>query len=357
MTLLIVDGYDYFPSSGISTVGAAMGWYDAARVNASSTTAFGYGKSLAWSATGNSNVRYRQARDRYTSDNVYVIGHRAYMPTNAGGLYIGVYDSFSTSQLQWYLDFTSDGSIWLYTGGGTLQAKTKSGVFIPQKWFYLEIKFQPGTSSFFELRVNTVPVLSMTTAVLSRGSLIAPATLPGFDVFYEYVQNISSNSASVLWDDFYFLDDQGSVNNDYLGNVRVKYQAIIGEDSTEWSIGGSSPAATNWQSVLNTALDDTQYVYDSVVGHQDWYNPDPNLNTPFVYGFELTGAYRMDDATQRVVRTNYKTSLGSVGNGGDKYINQSYTFYPDIHEINPDTGVQFTGAEVNSLLIGPEVVT
>lgn len=360
MALRIVDGFDYFPSSGISTVASAMGWYDGARVSRSSTTAFGYGYALAWATTGNTNTRRRQMRDRYIagSGNYYVMGFRFRVPSNSSGNQTGVADSFTSGQqVQWYLDFTSDGSIYFYNGNGSLQAKTKSGVFVADKWFYLEIKWEVGTSNLFELRINTVPVLSLSTANTVYGTLIGGMTDRGFDLFYQYVNNISSNSGSTLMDDFYFLDDTGSVNNDYLGNVRVKYQQIVGEDSVQWTIGGTSPAATNWQSVLNTALDDTKYVYSSTVGYQDWYNPDPNLNTPFVYGFELTGSYKMDDATQRVVRTNYKTTLGTVGNGEDKYINQDYTFYPDIHEINPDTSVQFTGAEVNALLIGPEVVT
>lgn len=362
MTLRMVDGFDYLPtsSSDRSAVANAQGWFPGNTVNRDSNTAFGYGYALGWSGGGNNTSRRRQMRDRYLpgTGNTYVMGMRVLIPDNSNGNRTGVADSFTNGQQpQWWIDFTSDGSIYFYNGSGTLQAKTKSGVFVQGKWFYLEIKWEISESGLFELRINTVPVLSLSTADTTYGTLIGGATTYGFDLFYQYVNNISSNAGSTLFDDFYFLDSLGSVNNDYLGNVRVKYQQIIGQDTVQWSIGGTSPAATNWQSVLNTALDDSQYVYDSVVGHQDWYTPDPNLNTPFVYGFELTGSYKMDDATQRVVRTNYKTSIGTVGNGVDKYINQDYTFYPDIHEINPDTSVQFTGAEVNALKVGPEVVT
>jgi hypothetical protein len=51
----------------------------------------------------------------------------------------------------------------------------------------------------------------------------------------------------------YFNDAAGSMNNTFLGNVRVKSQFTASAgDSTQFTIGGSAPAATNWQSVLNT---------------------------------------------------------------------------------------------------------
>jgi hypothetical protein len=131
---------------------------------------------------------------------------------------------------------------------------------------------------------------------------------------------------------------------------------MIADGATDnFSIGGSSPAATHWQSVLNQNLDDTKYEYSSNVGDIDLFTPDPNLNSPLVHALQVRTALRQDDATQRVARHLLRISgLNYVGTV-DHYTNQTYTFYRTRWELNPNTGVSFTGAEVNGLQPGVKV--
>jgi len=78
------------------------------------------------------------------------------------------------------------------------------------------------------------------------------------------------------------------------------------------------------------------------------------LNTPLVHGIEISGAYRQDDATQRFIKNSIQSS-GVNAEGVSRAINQSYTFYADIFETDPNTGVSFTGTAANALKIGPKV--
>lgn len=306
----------------------------------------------------NYNYAYRSARGRYTSAVTSYFGVRMYVPTIGVNYYFGTLDTQTIgNQIQWTLQFDSYGNITFSTNG-SIVGKTTAFSFNPGRWFYLEIKWTPGVTGGIEVRVNTVVVLSLPTARTSVGTLISPATLPGFDMlFFQNQPSDLNTSTSWRWDDMYFLDSAGTVNNTYLGNVRAKYLAPIANSTPlQWVIGGSSPAATNWQSVLNTTLDDTKFVYSSTAGNRDLYTLDPNLNTPGVYGVELSGAFRQDDATQRVV-TNTLRSGATDAFGVDHYTNQTFTFYPDLFEVNPATGVAFTGAEVNALKVGPKVIT
>lgn len=356
--LRLIDGFDYMAgASSVGTIMAAQGWTGSTSSGSTSTnTAFGYGVSLDWTGSSNSVSRRRSLRGRYTGTTV--LGLRMWVPPEIATASIIAYDSMSSTTDQWSLSFNQTGNI-IWDGPGTAAARTYAMAFTPGRWFWLEIKNTPGygTAGALEIRVNTVPVLSLPAITTATGSVSLPATLPGIDNYEFFLNRITGLSIGNAWaiDDMYFLDDTGTTNNDYLGNTRVKYMAPVSDFSVSWSRGGTSPAATNWQSVLNQSLNDDRYAFSGTPGQQDLYGIDPNLNTPFVYGVELSGAYRMDDATQRVVR-NTMSSGGTGAEGVDHYINQSYTFYPDIFENDPDTGLPFTGSAVNALNVGPKVI-
>lgn len=359
--LRLIEGWDYFPDNPNTQMLQAMGWSSglSALRTSGSDPAFGYGKYMIWSGLDNANTTYRYARGRYTDWCFW--GMRMMVPTSGDGYYIGAWDTHSTRETQWRCRFDQFGCIYLYTyngGNATLLAKTLPDTFSAGRWFWLEIGWKPGyTDGAIEIRVNTVPQLVLNNIRLSDGSLILPATLPGFTNF-SYNINRGQSGWSNDWriDDTYLNDNTGSINNSFLGNVRAKYMALVGDASPiQWTIGGSSPAATNWQSASNPNMNDTSYVYTSTIGHQDLYSIDPNLNTPLVHGLEVCGAYRQDDATQRFVE-NAIESNGVLVTGDTWAINQSYTFYYDVYELNPDTGLQFTGAEANAVNVGPLLV-
>lgn len=365
MTLRIIDGFDYANTGyNQSALFAAQGWTGSTNeLNGDSgNTAFGYGKSVGMSSGANVSVCYRNARGRVTIGST--LGVRMWVDSGTNVVRIGAYDTNPGNFIQWELGFDNYGVIHFYkNNGGNIRvevAKTPAYTFFPERWFYCEIKWTPGygTAGTFEVRVNTVTVMSLPATVTAYGTVIAPATLPGYDLIYFYQNHLNDgNNQGWRWDDFYLLDAAGSVNNTFLGNVRAKYMPPVSNSTPlQFTIGGSAPAATNWQSVLNLALNDTKYVYASTVGYQDLYGIDPNLNTPTVFGVEVSGAYRQDDATQRFIKNTIK-SASATAEGPATAINQSYTFYPDIYELDPNTGAGFTGAAVNALKIGPKVDT
>lgn len=354
MALRLIDGFDYYPSSGVQTVVAAQGWTGStSKIVRKTNTAFGYGYSMGISSSDNNNYVFRYLRDRYTTE--CVLGMRMYIPTVGPGYSISPIDSMTVNQdRQFRLHFRETGNIDLYTGNNVLTARTDAGAFVAGKWFYLEMKWTTSlTSGSLEVRVNTVPVLTLPSVQTAYGTVVGGGAR-GFDMIEFWLSQITGATTDWCWDDLYFLDDTGTVNNDYLGNVRVKAQLPVSDAAVQFAIGGSAPAATNWQSVLNTALNDTKYVYSPTAGDRDLYNIDPILNTPLVHGVEISGAYRQDDATQRFIKNTIRSS-GVSAEGVSRAINQSYTFYADIFETDPNTGVTFTGTAANALKIGPKV--
>lgn len=374
MTLRVIEGWDYFPTNPVDALLGATGWSDRVDlISCPTVTAFDSGRSMAWTGAGlsNNNRITKFMRGRWSTP--YVFGIRLNIPTDgvppplstAGVYVLGARDTSSTRPTQWQLNFDQFGVITLISrteGVASIFARTSPWAFVPGNWFYMEVKVTPGyTDGALEIRVNTVPVLSLVNIRTSDGSPVLPETLPGITHLFWENNPIQGESLTIRTDyrsdDLYFLTADGAQNNDYLGNVRVRYMPVIGNSTPlNWSIGGTSPAPTNWQSVLNTNISDSQFVFSNNPGDEDFYQIDPILNTPTVFGIELGGAYRQDDATQRFVANQIKSGA-TISEGSHLATNQSYTFSYDIYELNPDTGVGWTGAEVNAVEIGPKVIS
>lgn len=235
-----------------------------------------------------------------------------------------------------------------FFAAGTLLGKTRPGIWNQDEWFFLEVKvFFDTVSGSVQVRLNTEVVLDIDP--VNTGGTLFNGHGWGSEGF---AGNFSLQKVDFRIQDLYVCDDQGSVNNNYLGNVRVKTQVMVGPGPlSQFSRVG---AATNWQAASNQDIDNTRYVYDTVVGHRDLYAVDPIVNSPVVYGVQLRAAYEMDDATQRIARNTLQTA-GVDSEGIDHYLNQSFTYYTDMFELNPNTGVGWTGAEVNALYVGPKV--
>lgn len=370
MTLRLIEGFDYLPENPVDSLMAATGWSGLVdELRTSNNTAFNSGRSLNFVGTTNGFLANKFLRGVWQVP--YVIGLRMSIPVDGEPrepldvVYeLRGINSSSTRSTQWRLSFDVFGAITLINrvnGVNTLVARTAPWAFVPGNWFYLEIKVLPSlTAGTFELRVNTVPVLSLVNVRTADGVPLLPATGQGISHLTWFLNRIIAGpSASRSWfsDDLYFLTMDGDRNFDYLGNVRARYMPVMANSTPlEWSIGGSSPQPTNWQSVLNTQINDVSFVSSDVPGAEDFYQLDPVLNVPTVFGVEVGGAYRQDDATQRFVANQIRSGT-TTSTGASFATNQSYTFAYDIYELNPDTGLGWTGAELNGAQVGPKLVS
>jgi len=365
MSLKIIDGFDYF----VNTTGAALvaemaslGWSGdlSSAMVVSSTTAFGYGKSLSpHGGSGLFRVE-RDARGRVPNvwgDTMGTVGMRVFIPSVPGpGWFFGVIDSMTVADtVQWLVQFNYLGDLFLYRGlGNPLITKTPAWVFHPGQWNYFEFQWKPGTMGSMEIRVNNVTVLDLPVVDLTSGTLVPEAGGEwGFDTFFWQFQ-----PAGQRWymDDFYYLTDEGDNNNTFLGKSRIKAHSVASPgDLTGWTIGGTSPAATNWQSVDTLTTDDSQYNYANTVGARDLYQINPISDALYTFGIEITGFYKASDSGPRGITQTFRTAGAIDVEGTEHILTDSYHVFHDLWELNPDTGVFFTGTEINALQIGPKV--
>lgn len=368
MALLVIEGFDYLKTAAPDTDQfAALGWgSQLSQMVVVAPGRFGYGKRMGMAAGGGVG-RWAQKQDLTTSfvGMALIIGDGNTNNATNEELCIGLEDGTSplfggtsNSGVQFSVVLTQNGVIRIYSGLATdnitvpvLLASSRPGAYRYGRDFYLEIgSVIANSGGSVQVRVNTEIVLDVVSADTQRTPLALWNVLR-MQVFTTF----GNPDGNTFWDDLYVCDNTGSNNNTYLGNVRV--QALLPNapgDRTVWSRLNTGLA--NWQNAININTDDTLYVFTPNAGDWDLYNVQSLVNSPTIFGVQVKGSYRQDDATQRFVQNTLKSGT-TEAKGAVYATDQTYAYFWDIWELDPDTGVGFTGAEVNALQIGPYVNT
>lgn len=357
MSLYRIDGWDYYPpnSTGQTVVGPnfmADGYTNGLNNWTTYPGRFG-GNCVSLGSNFNS---FQAIGHRYTDSDTVIIGHAFNMDSQiliTGGQ-IGVYDAEGASYLQCGVSFEQNGVFRAFrgTGGsgsnaGTIVATSHSGVYHPQEWNYLEVKIKVhATAGLIEVRLNTVTIISYVGPTTNQFNNPILSLAHGWDnVAYLGFSNLK-------WDDRYILLCDGIGNADYLGNVRVNTQLTVGAgDLTQFGVVG---AAANWNAVNEFVLTDAEYVWTQTIGNEDLYSMDPIITAANIFGMQVTGAHKQDDATQKTSRNLIKTH-STVYEGADNVLAQTYRYYHDVFELNPNTGVGWTASELNAAQAGQKL--
>lgn len=226
-------------------------------------------------------------------------------------------------------------------GGTTLGTGTKflsNGV-----GHYIEVKIKfHGSTGTVDVRVDGVSDIS-----LSGQNTIATANAYATRF---YIGNRSGAENPRDWDDLYVCDDQGSANNDFLGDVRAVAIFPTGAGNyTQWTPSTGS----NWQNVDDAAPNaDTDYNSDSTVGHRDSFvMGDLPTGAASVLGVQYSLYARKDDAGTRQVAPFVRISSTDY-DGTTVSVSSSYDSYRELRETSPATSTAWTPSEVNGMEYG-----
>lgn len=271
--------------------------------------------------------------------------------TNAsnGGIFILFDGSWTSNQIS--ILFNNDGSLSAYRGNfATLLGKT-TNVLFTNVWNYLEFK------TVISATVGSITILVNGTSWLTLTGINTSST--GGGTADRFAIGNYTNGVSGNYDDLYVCDGTGSINNNFLGDVRVSYLSPNGAGTTtQLGIGGTSPAATNWQSVSQTVEDgDITYVTSNTVGNEDTY---ALTDMPFVpatiNGIQSVFMARKDDAGNRAIARILRSG-GADYAGPTIALNNTYQFYTDIIQQDPATSANWTATGINALEAGSKVIS
>jgi hypothetical protein len=220
-------------------------------------------------------------------------------------------------------------------------------------WHYVEVKATiSATVGVVVLKVDGVTLINL-TGQNTKGS--ANATFSGIQL--GMTGNIGGSSITVYYDDVYYCDASGSFNNTYLGDIAIKCVFPTANGTTNnFTLGGSTPAATNWQSVKETVPDDgVTYVADGTLNDIDRYTF-PAITGNTVLAAVINMRTTKDDATARSVRGAIKSSSTTGDTGTDLVVTQTtYADLQGISESDPNTSAIWTVTNFNAAEFGVKV--
>lgn len=249
------------------------------------------------------------------------------------------------------IDINPAGTLSLYRGSaaGTLLGTSSTALSI-NTYYYVELKVVVhATTGTYEIRLNGTNILSGTGAN-TAGSGVAQWT--GVQIG----RNYSGAGAATIqdFDDLYVCDGSGTVNNDFLGPIRVK---AIYADGAGFSTDFTPSAGSNFQNVDEALTDgDTTYNSEGTAGDHDTYTFAAIGLTGTVKGLQTNLMVRSDGAGAETIRPKIRIS-GTDYNGTTVGITTSYADSRQVYETSPATSAAWTVAEIDGAEFGIELVS
>ena len=342
MALLFYDGFDHYYSGSPVAVGK---W------GASTSLTPTIGVSAANARTGNGYLSLgASSYDLFSKP----------FPAASGGFIVG---------MAFYADSAFNGAanlLEIYEGASTLHfaVSIETGGFIRAKratttldtsvlvvptltWVYIEVKGTiHDTTGSYEIRVDGTPHLSGSSQDTRNG---------GTGVWDRF--RVRSPAASGRMDDVYLCDTSGPApRNDFLGPVKV--ETLLPQ--TDAVAAGSNAGLTPSTGTDHGALVDeypentTDFNSGTTVGLKDTYNYPAPVLTGAVLGIQ-TGLYvSKSDAGARQVCAVVRTG-GVDYDGANVSPGTTFQYVLEVRAQNPNTGVDWTTADITALQAGMKI--
>jgi hypothetical protein len=312
---------------------------------------FSYGNN-SFSASNWFDITFPSAQQ------TFIVGF-AYKPPQHRGLansdIFRSYNSENGTAITEHIVLGQEHGATLYIERGATRLATAIHVMQPSRWNYVECKVTiSNTVGVVEVRVNGKTVINLTSADTNNGGAdeVTMLRMVGHN-------NSGGSTAELqhLMDDLYVCDGSGSVNNDFLGPLKIEQLAPDGVgDSSQFT----PSAGSNWQNVDDTASDDgdTTYNQSSTTAHKDLFTCGNLTNiTGTIHGVQVTSVCCITQPQPFGVKPKVKSST-TEGTGGTRGIGSptpDYVGHQSVFEQDPNIAGAWTTTTVNAMQIGYEV--
>lgn len=263
-----------------------------------------------------------------------------------GGNALFVFQDSGSNQCE--LRWNSSGLLYVTRNGTTIA--TGSTPLVVNVWAYVEFKVTiHNTTGAYEVRVNG----SNTGQVSGSGANTRGGTSNNYAnsllLFSGSVRNVAA-SPEVLVDDLYLLDGTGSLNNDFLGEMRV--QTLYPTGTGNYAQFTPSTGA-NWQNVDDVPENgDTDYNGSSTVNQIDSFAlGDLATGTAAPKVVQANLVARKDDVGPRSLAPHFRIG-GADYAGAGQALNSTHLPFLQVYDVSPATSVAWTASEVNGAEAG-----
>jgi hypothetical protein len=166
----------------------------------------------------------------------------------------------------------------------------------------------------------------------------------------------ASSGGNTDFDDLYVCDGAGSVNNDWLGDVRVDCYMPDGNGNSSQLTGSDGNSTDNYLLVDEASQNgDTDYVQSATVNQKDTYTFADMSHTPSsIFGTQLNMISKKDDSGTRSIAAVTR-SAGTDYDGSTQALGTTYVDNRDLREVDPATSAAWTRTNLNSAEFGVKV--
>lgn len=233
------------------------------------------------------------------------------------------------------------------TSAGTVVA-TSSEAIPYSTWVYLEISVTV-SDTVGEVHVrrdgNTTDLVNYTGDTKNGGT----------NNSIDRIQ-IGSSQIYTYLSDLYILNDTGSTNNDFLGDVAVRTLSPNANGNSSQLTGSDGNQVDNYLLVDERPFSSTDYTYSDTSGHKDTYAmEDLPATASTVFGVQINANMRKDDTglgqARHVLRSGATDYVGTT-----QTLSTSAITYYQLYEQDPATTSAWTVSGVNDAEAGMEVV-
>lgn len=246
---------------------------------------------------------------------------------------------------QFSLALESTGVLTVYSeDSGAVLGQSVGPVVAANAYQYISIFAAcDDTAGSVEVRVDNVTVISEININTD------PRATGEFSQFAAKVTAQPDNPVGIVmdWDDFWTWNSLGTQCNDFPGNVRVRRKNPDQDTAaTDWV---RNTGSTDYSAINNDAPDgDTTYIEAANVGDiSEFEFEDTSSDVSAVLAAQTVVMARKTDAGDCSIQISL-VSAASESNGSDRPLTTIYTYWQDIHEVDPDTGSPWTKSAIDA---------
>lgn len=348
MTLRFKDGFDHWASK--TEMNQIYTWGNTPSSNLDSSTPYSYGLCVRVQDGAGQGAVVKSPFITIVGDTIFVgFNFRPGFGGSDNTVRMNLYSSSDTIVATW--NVKADGTVrWILGTGGTEVAASATGQVVDATWNWIEMKIvcKTDTTGSVEFRLNGTEIANVTgiqTINSSAGDVSSIAL--------RFENSSGGNTFRV--DDLFVWDTDGTDFVDFLGPSRIftlKPTANGAED--DWL-----PTPDNYQNIdENFSDDDTTYIYSDTGGNRATYDIEALPYDPaMIHSVQVVWRSRKTDAATR------KAKIGIISGVTEDMAAEytqaaSYvTRFEDIHELNPDTSLEWDRTAVEALQIVIEDTT
>ncbi len=276
-----------------------------------------------------------------TTDDTFIIGlavkFKQFTDTSP---FIRLYDE-ATQGIGLFV--TANGELTIKRTSTVLETTVGLGLSI-DTWYYIEMKIVCSDTGHYTVRVGEAVVLD------DDGD-----TKAGVHNYHDRfrLNNISSSAYSPTFDDLYVCDSTGTINNDFLGNMKV---VSILPDGVGTNADFTPSAGANFTCVDEEIInDDTDYVESGTSGHKDTHSYADLSSVIGIKGLQINTTCRETDASAFSIITVVRSDGTDYGDTPQVIGTTNYVTKTDIHETDPATTDPWLYTAINAAEFGYEV--